>query len=108
MTKQALEHVLKIEKIKYTELKTEYERVAKLATTYANVIDDLRKKLNCYEAHFESVKKSSNKKIVRCKDCRHDGLISCPIAYIEKQTLCFINHDADFYCAKGEIKKKGK
>lgn len=40
--------------------------------------------------------------VVRCGECIHDGLTSCPLCYIEKHTLCFINHDADFYCGKGE------
>lgn len=105
MTKQALEIVINLERKEHEKLKAEYLRVAELATQYANTIDKLRKKVNCYEAYFGD---KPQKNIIRCKDCKHDGLISCPIAYIEKQTLCFVNHDADFYCAKGEIKKKGK
>ena len=44
--------------------------------------------------------------VVRCKDCAKDGLSTCPICYIEKQALIFINHDPDFYCAYGERKKE--
>lgn len=40
--------------------------------------------------------------VVRCKDCKHDGLFDCPICYIEKQILIFINHDPNFYCGYGE------
>ncbi len=40
--------------------------------------------------------------VVRCKDCAKDGLSTCPICYIEKQALIFINHNPDFYCAYGE------
>lgn len=43
--------------------------------------------------------------IVTCKDCQYNGLHTCPIAYIEKQTLQFVNHDPDFWCAKGKRKK---
>lgn len=100
MNKQALEIMLKLEQKEHEKLKTEYQRVAELATQYANVIDELRKKVNCYEAYFGD----KPHEIVHCKDCKHDGLISCPIAYIEKQTLCFINHSPDFYCARGERK----
>lgn len=41
-------------------------------------------------------------RIVRCKDCAKDGLTTCPICYIEKQTLQFVNHDPNFYCGAGE------
>lgn len=105
MNKQALEIMLNLERKENEKLKAEYLRVAELVTQYANAIDKCKKKINCYEAYFND---KSHEKVVHCKDCKRDGMISCPIAYIEKQTLCFINHDADFYCAKGEIKKKGK
>lgn len=101
MTKQALEIVLNLERKEHEKLKAEYQRVAELSTQYANTIDKLKKKINCYEAYLND---KPQKNIIRCKDCKHDGLISCPIAYIEKQTLQFINHDADFYCARGERK----
>lgn len=104
MTKQALEIVLNLERKEHEKLKAEYQRVAELATQYANTIDRLKKKINCYEAYEAYLNDKPQKNIIRCKDCKHDGLISCPIAYIEKQTLCFVNHDADFYCARGERK----
>ena len=46
--------------------------------------------------------------VVTCKDCKYNGLHTCPIAYIEKQTLQFVNYDPDFWCAKGELKKDGE
>lgn len=39
---------------------------------------------------------------VRCKDCAHNGLFDCPLCYIEKQTLQFIEVSPDFYCGQGE------
>ena len=42
--------------------------------------------------------------VVRCKDCVYEDTTSCPLCYIEKHTLQFINHDVAFYCAKGERK----
>ena len=40
--------------------------------------------------------------VVRCKDCAHMGLFDCPLCYIEKHTLQFIEVSPDFYCAKAE------
>ena len=40
--------------------------------------------------------------VALCRECIHDGMIECPLCYIERQTLTFVNHDAEFYCAKGE------
>ncbi len=42
--------------------------------------------------------------VVRCGDCIYEDTTSCPLCYIEKHTLQFINHDGAFYCAKGERK----
>lgn len=106
MTKAELQSLLKLEKKEFEKLKKEYERVADLAKTYANVNDKLKQKLTCYETYFETIREE--KSIVHCKHCKHDGLNTCPIAYIEKQTLCFGNHDPDFYCAKGEMKEVKK
>lgn len=44
--------------------------------------------------------------VVRCRDCIHDGLSTCPMCYIENKTLVFINHDPNFYCGKGEYKER--
>ena len=43
--------------------------------------------------------------VVRCRDCEHDGLLTCPICYIEKHELIFVNHDPEFFCAYGERKE---
>jgi hypothetical protein len=40
--------------------------------------------------------------VVRCKDCIHDNTTDCPLCWIENHTLQFINHDAEFFCGKGE------
>ena len=43
--------------------------------------------------------------VVRCKDCIHDGMIECPLCYIENHTMRFINHDGNWYCGDGEKKE---
>lgn len=48
------------------------------------------------------------KKIVRCKNCVHENLTTCPLCYIENQSLIFVNHDPNFYCGKGESNVVGK
>ena len=45
--------------------------------------------------------------VVRCRDCVHDGLLTCPICYIEKHELIFVNHDPEFFCAYGERREGG-
>lgn len=40
-------------------------------------------------------------KVIRCKNCIYDGLDKCPLAYIENNTLCFVEHSPMFFCAKG-------
>lgn len=45
--------------------------------------------------------------VVRCRDCAHDGLLTCPICYIEKHELIFVNHDPEFFCAYGERMEGG-
>lgn len=42
--------------------------------------------------------------VVRCKDCKHLNLFTCPLSYIEKHELIFINKDPEFYCGYGERK----
>ena len=42
--------------------------------------------------------------VVRCRDCAKDGLLTCPICFIENKTLQFINHSPYFYCGEGERK----
>ena len=43
--------------------------------------------------------------VVLCRDCKHEGLLSCPMVVIEKQQMVFINHDPEFFCASGEREK---
>lgn len=45
--------------------------------------------------------------VVRCKDCAKNMLFTCPICFIEKETLQFVNHSPDFYCGEGERRTDG-
>lgn len=45
-------------------------------------------------------------KVTRCKDCVYNGVHTCPLCYIEKQALIFINHDPEFFCGYGEAKEE--
>lgn len=56
--------------------------------------------------HFRGLKEmiADAPELVRCRDCVNDGLTECPVCYIEQQTLCFVNHDPEFYCGMGERK----
>lgn len=45
--------------------------------------------------------------VVRCNDCAKDGLTTCPMCWIEKHTLNFVNHDPNFYCGYGERRNNG-
>ena len=67
--------------------------------TISQQIEDVKEEI-CN--HYKS--KSLFVEAVRCKDCEKNGLATCPICYIEKQALQFINHDPEFYCAYGERK----
>jgi hypothetical protein len=51
-----------------------------------------------------SVPAADVRPVVLCRDCEHEGLLSCPIVVIEKQQMVFINHDPEFFCASGERK----
>lgn len=100
MTKQALEIALKLEREKYEKLIQQYEENAKITTTYADLNARLKEEIKVYEYYFEH-----REKVVHCKDCKFSGLFTCPLSYIEKQTLCFINQSPDFYCGVGKLKK---
>lgn len=41
-------------------------------------------------------------KVIRCKDCVLDGAPECPLSYIEKHTLCFVEHSPMFFCGKAK------
>ena len=43
--------------------------------------------------------------ITHCGDCIHENTAQCPLCWIENHTLQFVNHDADFYCGKGERRR---
>lgn len=51
---------------------------------------------------IEDMPPSDVVEVVRCRDCAKDGLFTCPLCYIEKQSMIFINHDPDFFCGAGE------
>lgn len=55
-------------------------------------------------AALDSIPAADVQPVVRCKDCTHDGLLSCPLVMIEKQQMVFINHDPLWFCANGERK----
>ena len=40
--------------------------------------------------------------VIRCRDCAKDGLTTCPMCWIEKHILQFVNHDPNFYCGAAE------
>ena len=40
--------------------------------------------------------------VVRCKDCKHNNMTTCPLCRIENHTLQFVNRDPEFYCGAGE------
>ena len=68
------------------------ETQIQLALDYIDIIIDEQTKVDAVE-------------VVRCEDCVHDNTTACPLCFIEKHTLQFINHDAEFFCGKGERKE---
>lgn len=40
--------------------------------------------------------------VVRCKDCVHENMTTCPLCWIENHTMHFINHNSDDFCSCGE------
>ena len=45
--------------------------------------------------------------VVRCKDCIHENMTTCPLCWIENHTMEFINHNADDFCSYGERRSNG-
>lgn len=45
--------------------------------------------------------------VVRCKDCIHDNMTTCPLCWIENHTMHFINHNSDDFCSCGESRSNG-
>lgn len=44
--------------------------------------------------------------VVRCKDCIHDNMTTCPLCWIENHTMEFINHNAEDFCSYGERRRE--
>ena len=45
--------------------------------------------------------------VVRCKDCVHENMTTCPLCWIENHTMHFINHNSDDFCSCGERRSNG-
>ena len=45
--------------------------------------------------------------VVRCRECKYNGLLECPLVMIEKKQMVFINRSDDWFCADGERKDGG-
>ena len=60
--------------------------------------------LNGYAKGYADGKKDAVE-VVRCKDCIHENMTTCPLCWIENHTMEFINHNADDFCSYGERKK---
>jgi predicted hydrocarbon binding protein len=48
-------------------------------------------------------KKNRGLEVVRCKDCVKLNHNTCPMCYIENQSLQFAEVKPDFYCAAGRL-----
>lgn len=44
--------------------------------------------------------------VVRCKDCVHENMTTCPLCWIENHTMHFINHNSDDFCSCGERRRE--
>lgn len=57
-----------------------------------------------YVYSHEFKKPPISEEIIRCRDCarflRHD----CPLSFLEKQRMCFIDMRSDFFCGYAERK----
>lgn len=47
----------------------------------------------------------NTRKEPRCRNCRKDDTLECPVCYIEKQQMVFVRHDPDWYCGDYEEEK---
>lgn len=59
------------------------------------------------EKEFDEFPGYDAPEVIRCRDCAKEGLTTCPMCWIEKHTLIFINRDPDFYCGEAERKENG-
>jgi len=66
--------------------------------------DETEVALNAAIEEIRAIPAANVQPVVLCRDCKHEGLLSCPIVVIEKQQMVFINHDPEFFCASGERK----
>lgn len=77
-------------------------RAYKGRKAHVEACEDMARMIERQRADQVATANEEAARIVRCKDCAKDGLATCPICYIEKQTLQFVNHDPNFYCGAGE------
>lgn len=63
-------------------------------------------KLMQYVYSYEFKKPPITEEVVRCGDCERYLTSSCPMSYIEKKTLQFVDMRNDFFCGYGERKSK--
>lgn len=81
-----------------------FDAVAKVGVTVDR--DELLRALQYdrdqYDKGFNDGIMAAASELVRCSECVHDDTAACPLCWIENHTMQFINHDADFYCGKGE------
>lgn len=51
------------------------------------------------------MKKAQEGRVIKCKDCIKMNRNDCPMCYIEKQTLQFVNVSPNFFCGSGCLKE---
>lgn len=64
--------------------------------------------LDGLEVPVDQASEWNRRAVVRCRDCRKDGLLECPLVFMEHRRLVFLCHDPDWYCADGEPGEVGK
>ena len=83
------------------KLRKELEENRRYSTQVVEMNAHLKAELRCYEYYFEH-----REKVVHCRNCIYNGLATCPIAFIENQTLQFVTHNPDFWCAEGKLRRE--
>ena len=83
-----------------------YSRVDTATTLHfcGNCIQDL---LSHYVYGYEIKKPPITEEVVYCKDCKRQLTSECPLSFIEKQTLQFVDMRRNFFCGYGERKENG-
>ena len=81
-----------------------YSRVDTATTLHfcGNCIQDL---LSHYVYGYEIKKPPITEEVVYCKDCKRQLTSECPLSFIEKQTLQFVDMRRNFFCGYGERKE---